>query len=238
MENKLKLLVVDDDSEIRDLVGRFLSEHHYHVDTAHDAQQMDNLLKRTTYDLVILDVMLPGEDGLSICRRLRHDLDMPIIMLTAAGTETDRIVGLELGADDYLPKPFNPRELLARIKAVLRRSGDNNAPKQAERHTYIFETFSLDSSKRQLNNENGELIALTSGEYDLLLVFLHNPQRVLDRDQLLSKTKGREANPFDRSIDVQLSRLRKKIELDPKDPQIIKTVRAGGYIFTATVDVA
>ncbi len=231
------LLIVDDDREIRDLVARFLTKHGYRVDTAADGHEMDRHLAAGRFDLLVLDLMLPGEDGLSLCRRLRAESGLPIILLTALGEETDRIVGLEMGADDYLPKPFNPRELLARIKAVLRRA--DGLPSGRDREapaTLAFEGWHLDPATRELRSADGVLTTLSSGEFDLLLAFAEHPQRVLTRDQLLDLTRGRSAQLFDRSIDVQLSRLRRKIEADPKVPTLIKTVRNEGYIFTARVD--
>jgi two-component system OmpR family response regulator len=231
------ILVVDDDREIRDLTSRFLRKHGFRVDDAGNGREMDARLADGRFDLIVLDLMMPGEDGLTICRRLRSDSDIPIIMLTALGEETDRIVGLEMGADDYLPKPFNPRELLARIKAVLRRGGSDapDAPAPAGGRVLVFEGWRIDLARRELTAPDGALVALTAGEYDLLVAFAERPQRVLSRDQLLDLTRGRDAGPFDRSVDVQLSRLRRKIENDPKDPVLIKTVRGGGYIFTAGV---
>jgi two-component system OmpR family response regulator len=186
---------------------------------------------------VILDLMLPGEDGLSLCRWLRHDSQLPIIMLTAMGEETDRIIGLEMGADDYLAKPFNPRELLARIKAVLRRTGRPQASEGAAARILTFEGWRLDLSRRQLNEPGGALIELSAGEFDLLVALAEHPQRVLTRDQLIDLARGRAATPFDRSVDVQVSRLRRKMEHDPKNPTLIKTVRSGGYIFSAVVEI-
>ncbi len=230
------LLIVDDDREIRDLVARFLKKHGFRVDTAADGREMDRHLGAGRFDLLILDLMLPGEDGLSLCRRLRAESGLPIILLTALGEETDRIVGLEMGADDYLPKPFNPRELLARIKAVLRRAeGLPVSGERAATATLAFEGWRLDPATRELRSADGVLTPLSSGEFDLLVAFAEHPQRVLSRDQLLDLTRGRSAQLFDRSIDVQLSRLRRKIEADPKDPSLIKTVRNEGYIFTARV---
>ena len=230
------LLIVDDDREIRDLLARFLRKHGYRVDTAADGRAMAKLLEAGRFDLVVLDIMLPGEDGLSLCRRLRATSDLPIVMLTAVGDDTDRIVGLELGADDYVTKPFNPRELLARVKAVLRRAG---APRPAAAadggRVLAFDRWRLDLARRELRAADGTLTPLTAGEYDLLAAFVEHPGRVLSRDQLLDLTKGRAAVPFDRSIDVQLSRLRRKIEPDPKDPRLIKTVRGGGYILSCPV---
>jgi len=230
------ILIVDDDAEIRDLLARFLKKHEMRVETAADGRVMAKAMEAARFDLVVLDLMLPGEDGLSLCRRLRAESALPVIMLTALGEETDRIVGLEMGADDYLAKPFNPRELLARIRAVLRRTGGAVGPADEERGRRLgFDGWSLDLAKRELRDPSGALVALTAGEFDLLAAFAAHPRRVLNRDQLLDLTRGRAAAAFDRSIDVQLSRLRRKVEADPKDPQLIKTVRGGGYIFTADV---
>lgn len=231
------VLIVDDDAEIRDLTARFLNKHGFRTTTAANARAMDEALQSGRFDLIVLDLMLPGEDGLSICRRLRAGTDMPIIMLTALGEETDRIVGLEMGADDYLPKPFNPRELLARIKAVLRRADGTTRDETGGPAStmLIFDQWRLDTARRELTNGDGVLVPLTAGEYALLAAFAERPRRVLNRDQLLDLTRGRESGPFDRSVDVQLSRLRRKIEDDPKAPTLIKTVRGGGYIFTPLV---
>jgi len=235
METSPHLLIVDDDREIRDLLSRFLAKHGYRVSTAKDAREARRILADARIDLGILDIMMPGEDGLSLCRDLRANSALPLIMLTAMGDETDRIVGLEVGADDYLPKPFNPRELLARIKAVLRRSGPAVAEKEEKNENLQFAGWTLDTAQRRLTAPGGEPVELSTGEYDLLLAFLRHPQRVLNRDQLLDLARGRAAIPFDRSIDVQVMRLRRKIEADPKAPQIIATVRGGGYQFTPAV---
>jgi len=235
METSPHLLIVDDDREIRDLLSRFLAKHGYRVSTAKDAREARRILADARIDLGILDIMMPGEDGLSLCRDLRANSALPLIMLTAMGEETDRIVGLEVGADDYLPKPFNPRELLARIKAVLRRSGPAVAEKEEKNENLQFAGWTLDTAQRRLTAPGGEPVELSTGEYDLLLAFLRHPQRVLNRDQLLDLARGRAAIPFDRSIDVQVMRLRRKIEADPKAPQIIATVRGGGYQFTPAV---
>jgi len=241
MDRTPHLLVVDDDREIRNLTSQFLTRHGYRVSTARDGAEMLKTLEVGRVDLIVLDLMLPGEDGLSLCRRLRAGsatASIPIVMLTAMGEETDRIIGLEMGADDYLAKPFSPRELLARIKAVLRRAG---APQAVGGETAAkvlrFEGWSLDVAKRELRSPDGVLVQLSAGEYDLLVAFVEHPQRVLTRDQLLDLARGRAAVPFDRSIDVQVSRLRRKIEPDPADPTLIKTVRGGGYLFTAQVTV-
>ncbi len=230
------ILIVDDDREIRDLTGRYLGKHGFRVDSAGDAKAMDRLLRDGRFDLIVLDLMLPGEDGLSICRRLRASTRIPILMLTAVAEDTDRIIGLEIGADDYLTKPFNPRELLARIRAVLRRAdGPGSLPDPGE-GTLAFAGWRLDAARRELRNPDGVLVELTAGEFDLLVALVEHPRRVLSRDQLLDLTKGRDAQPFDRSIDVQVSRLRRKIETDSKNPEFIKTVRSGGYIFTVRVE--
>ena len=228
------ILIVDDDREIRDLTGRYLRKHGFRVDSAADAKEMDRLLRDGRFDLIVLDLMLPGEDGLSICRRLRAATRIPIVMLTAVAEDTDRIIGLEIGADDYLTKPFNPRELLARIRAVLRRA-EGPLP-HPDGGTLVFAGWRLDPARRELRDPDGVLVELTAGGFDLLAAFVERPRRVLSRDQLLDLTKGRDAQPFDRSIDVQVSRLRRKIEADPKKPEVIKTVRSGGYIFTLPVE--
>jgi len=206
----------------------------FRVSTARDGTEMFRVLGANRIDLVVLDLMLPGEDGLSLCRKLRATTSLPVIMLTAMGEDTDRIVGLEMGADDYLPKPFNPRELLARIKAVLRRvqSLPASSPKG---DTAKFDGWVLDLGSRRLTSPQGEEVELSTGEYDLLLAFATHPRRVLSRDQLLDLARGRTAAPFDRSVDIQVMRLRRKIEADPKEPRLIKTVRGGGYMFAAEV---
>jgi two-component system OmpR family response regulator len=237
VSEQTRLLVVDDDREIRDLVCRFLAAHGYKVIAARDAREMTAALAGNKVDLVILDVMLPGRSGLELCRELRAKSDMPILMLTAMGEETDRIVGLEMGADDYLPKPFNARELLARIRAILRRA-DGMRRVATNARELRFSGWVLDRGRRRLSAPDGVTIDLTSGEYELLAVFAEHPQRVLTRDQLLDLARGREAMPFDRSIDVQVSRVRRKIETDPKSPAMIVTVRGDGYMFTPDVEAA
>ena len=237
MSRSPHILVVDDDREIRSLVAQFLKKHGYRVSDAPDGKSMMQQLESGRFDLVVLDLMLPGEDGLSLCRRVRSNSSLPIIMLTAMGEETDRIVGLEMGADDYLPKPFSPRELLARIKAVLRRaSGTETDSGEAAKGEISFDKWRIDLTKRELRAPGGALVALTAGEFDLLSVLVERAGRVLSRDQLLDLTRGREAAPFDRSVDVQISRLRRKIEQDPKNPKVIKTVRGGGYTLASKVD--
>ena len=231
------ILIVDDDREIRDLLSRFLKKHELRIDAAANGREMMQLLSEGRYDLIVLDLMMPGEDGLTLCRKVRNTSRIPIIMLTALGEETDRIIGLEMGADDYIAKPFNPRELLARIKAVLRRSdGAIGTDGDLQQQVLRFANWTLDMTKRELRSPDDVLVPLTAGEYDLLVAFAEHPNRVLTRDQLLDLAKGRTAIPFDRSIDVQLSRLRRKIEIDPKAPEIIKTVRGGGYILAAEVE--
>ncbi|WP_429059406.1 response regulator [Aeromonas veronii] len=230
------ILVVDDHSEIRDLLKRFLEQHGLRVSCARDGKEMKRLLEEREFDLLVLDLMMPGEDGLTICRELRVKSNLPIIMLTAMGEETDRIIGLEMGADDYLAKPFNPRELLARIKAVMRRTQAETQP-AAETLTrdLRFDRWLLDVNRRELVDEDGVGLSLSTAEFDLLKVFLERPQRVLSRDQLLDLARGREAVAFDRAIDTLVSRLRRKLERDPKNPELIKTIWGGGYMFSTDV---
>jgi len=230
------ILVVDDDSEIRDLLSRFLGNHGFRVTTVADGKKMYRALEDWRIDLIVMDLMLPGEDGLSLCRNLRAKSQIPIIMLTMIGEETDRIIGLEMGADDYLPKPFSPRELLARMKAVLRRArGDNALGATGGAISLRFADWKLDIGHRRLESPDGLLVDLSTGEFDLLVVLAEHYQRVLNRDQLLDLTHGRTEALFDRSIDMQISRLRRKIESDHTAPELIKTVRGGGYIFTPVV---
>jgi two-component system OmpR family response regulator len=233
------ILVVDDHSEIRDLLKRFLEQHGLRVSCARDGKEMKRLLEEREFDLLVLDLMMPGEDGLTLCRELRVKSSLPIIMLTAMGEETDRIIGLEMGADDYLAKPFNPRELLARIKAVMRRTQAETQP-AAETLTrdLRFDRWLLDINRRELVDEDGVGLSLSTAEFDLLKVFLERPQRVLSRDQLLDLARGREAVAFDRAIDTLVSRLRRKLERDPKNPELIKTIWGGGYMFSADVTQA
>jgi DNA-binding response OmpR family regulator len=227
------ILVVEDDPDIRRLVGELLGREGFAVEMAEDAAAMDGVLTRLRPDLVILDLMLPGEDGLSICRRLRTDVAVPILMLSAKSDEIDRVVGLEMGADDYLVKPFGPRELLARVRAVLRRS---QAPAvRAVSRRFAFEGFIIDLDARQLTDAAATPIALTSAEFDLLACFVQRPRRMLSRDQILDWTRGRAADPFDRTIDMLTSRLRKKLETASPGSALISTVRNGGYLFTAHV---
>jgi two-component system OmpR family response regulator len=238
METSPHVLIVDDDREIRDLLSRFLTANACRVSVARDEREMRKSLAESAIDLIVLDVMLPGKDGFTACRELRASSNVPIIMLTAAGEDTDRIVGLELGADDYMQKPFNPRELLARMRALLRRSSTLRRPdEQIGKHLH-FSGWTLDVGRRQLLSPEGTMVTLSTGEFDLLLAFLEHPQRILTRDQLLDLARGRSPVPFDRSIDVQVSRLRRKIEADPRSPKIIATVRGDGYMLASPVDRA
>jgi len=237
MNTEPHILVVDDHREIRDLVSRALVREGYRVSTAIDGRAMRKALADSRIDLVLLDLMLPGEDGLSLCRSLRAESNTPVIMLTAKGDEVDRVIGLEMGADDYMAKPFGSRELIARIKAVLRRAGNATVAgsKSPPKH-YRFDNWVLETGARELLREDGVAVPLSTGEYDLLITLVERPQRVLSREQLLDLARGRGATAFDRSIDTQVSRLRKKLERDPGDPKIIKTVWGGGYMFTPAVE--
>jgi two-component system, OmpR family, phosphate regulon response regulator OmpR len=226
-----RLLVVDDDAALRELLARYLGEQGFAVDTVPDGAALDQALAAGTPDLVILDLMLPGEDGLSIARRLRARGDLPIIMLSARGEDLDRIVGLEVGADDYLPKPFNPRELLARIRAVLRRQATPAGPAPGASTSLGFGPYRIDTAAHALSRDGAE-VPLTTAEFALLKAFAEHPNRVLSRDTLLEWLKGYERTPFDRTIDVRVARLRRKIESDPSTPVYIRTVRGEGYMFT------
>ena len=231
------ILVVDDDREIRSLLGDYLEKNGFRATAVADGRAMWNALEQSRFDLVILGVMLPGEDGFVLCRSLRARSDLPVIMLTAKGEDMDRIVGLELGADDYLAKPFNPRELLARIKSVLRRHRAVPGNLQAEPAHYLrFAGWTLDLAARNLVSPTQVVVALSGAEFRLLRVFLSYPNRVLSRDQLMDLTVGREADPLDRSIDVQVSRLRQRLDDDAREPAIIKTVRGEGYVLAANVE--
>ena len=235
-QGSIHILVVDDHSEIRDLLKRFLEQHGLRVSCARDGKEMKRLLEEREFDLLVLDLMMPGEDGLTLCRELRVKSNLPIIMLTAMGEETDRIIGLEMGADDYLAKPFNPRELLARIKAVMRRTQVDTQPStETLTRDLRFDRWLLDINRRELVDEDGVGLSLSTAEFDLLKVFLERPQRVLSRDQLLDLARGREAVAFDRAIDTLVSRLRRKLERDPKNPELIKTIWGGGFMFSADV---
>ncbi len=231
-EAKPHILVVEDARDIREPLARYLREHGYRATTAGDALAARKVMKAAAIDLVVLDIMMPGEDGLSLCRYVRETTQIPVILLTARGEEVDRIIGLEMGADDYIPKPFSPRELIARIAAVLRRTQalpPRQRPPEAER--IHFGDWTLDVGQRELIGRDGLAMPLSSGEFRLLQAMLERPKIALTRNQLLDLTKGREAELFDRSIDNHVSRLRKKIEPDPKNPRYIKTVWGGGYMF-------
>ena len=231
-KTRYRILVVDDDARLRELLSRYLQEQGFAVKAVGDAPLMDRALHREHYDLIVLDLMLPGEDGLAICRRMRAaENQIPIIMLTAKGDDVDRIVGLEMGADDYLPKPFNPRELIARIQAVLRRrvAPIPGAPTGEER-LIVFSDVEVDLATRTLKR-NGETLPLTTGEFAVLKVLLEHPRQPLSRDRLMALARGREQGPFDRAIDVQVSRLRKLIEPDPATPRYLQTVWGFGYVF-------
>ncbi len=226
-----KLLVVDDDPEIRELTQAYLTRQGFEVDCVDCGEAMDAFLDENTTDLIILDLMLPGEHGLSLARRLKREGNIPIIIVSAQGDEIDRIVGLEVGADDYLPKPFNPRELLARVRAVLRRSRKSSSADVTDEGTVSrFGSFVLDLSSHQLSR-SGTLIPLTSGEFDLLAILVQYPNKVLDRDRILDLLTGAERSPFDRSIDVRVTRLRGKIEPDASAPVFIRTIWGKGYMF-------
>jgi len=239
METTPHILVVDDDREIRDLLARFLEKHRMRVTVARDAREARRIWTAGHYHIVVLDLMLPGESGLDLARWMRTQSDIPIVMLTAMGEETDRIIGLELGADDYVPKPFNPRELLARVRAVLRRAGESTPRTgDAAARSLRFGGWTLEPARRRLLNPEAVEVPLTGGEYDLLEALVERATRVLTRDMLLDLLRGRQAGPFDRAIDVAISRLRRKLEDDGRNAQLIKTVRGGGYVLAATVERA
>src|SRR5947199_6206194 len=240
MSDNGHILVGDDQKEICDVVQEYLSGEGYRVSAAHDGSGMRRVLGQAQVDLVILDLMLPGEDGLTLARALRNEQPgIGIIILTGRGETVDRIIGLEMGADDYLPKPFHLRELLARVKSVLRRvhtrTGEAVPPGRSRAR---FSGWNLDLSSRELTSPGGEEVRLTTGEFDLLAAFVHNANQVLSRDRLLDLARNREAGPFDRTIDVQVGRLRRKLEDDPQNPTLIKTVRGSGYIFTPVVEMS
>jgi two-component system, OmpR family, response regulator len=238
MSDNGHILVVDDQQEIRDLVKDYLTGEGFRVSTAHDGAGMHRVLSQSPADLVILDLMLPGADGLTLARSLRSQSGIGIIILTGRGETVDRIIGLEMGADDYLPKPFHLRELLARVKSVLRRVQSRTNPGlQPVRSHARFAGWHLDLSSRELVSPAGHEVRLTTGEYDLLAAFVNHANQVLSRDRLLDLARSREAGPFDRTIDVQVGRLRRKLEDDPQNPSLIKTVRGSGYIFTPAVEL-
>ena len=230
------LLLVDDERSIREPLAQYLSRQGFRVTQAADAAAARTRLAAYAIDLVILDLMMPGEDGLSLCRHIRATSDLPVILLTARAEETDRIVGLEMGADDYVVKPFSPRELATRVKVILRRASAGGTRQHApETGSYAFAGWVLKSGERTLVDRDGVSVPLSTGEYNLLLALVTRPRQVLTRDQLLDLTQGREAAAFDRAIDNQVSRLRRKIEADPRTPEIIKTVWGGGYTLAAEV---
>ena len=236
MSENGRILVVDDDADVRWMVQKYLSKHGLHVALAEDGERMREMIDGAPYDLVVLDINMPGEDGLSLARFLRANHNVGIIMLTAAADVFDRVVGLEMGADDYVTKPFEPRELLARIKSVLRRLGQSQAAGEKAENDERYVRFGehvLDLEAHQLLDADNESVAITSMEFDLLKAFADNPDKVLNRDQLLNLAHNKDWDPFDRSIDIRIARLRRKIEPDPSKPQIIKTVRGAGYIFVS-----
>ena len=240
MAGSAHIVVVDDQKEICEVVQQYLTSEGYRVSVAHDGAGMRRVMAQGAVDLVILDLMLPGEDGLTLARQLREESNVGIIILTGRGETVDRIIGLEMGADDYLPKPFHLRELLARVKSVLRRAlaRSDGQEKQAGHSKARFAGWNLDLATRELVAPHGGEVRLTTGEFDLLAAFVRNANQVLSRDRLLDLARNREAGPFDRTIDVQVGRLRRKLEPDPQRPTIIKTVRGTGYIFTPTVEVS
>lgn len=231
------ILVVDDHRDIRDPLAQYLKKNGYRAMTADGGSALRQAIKAQAYDLIILDIMMPGEDGLTLCRFLRETTNTPIILLTAVSEETDKIIGLEMGADDYVTKPFNPRELLARIKAILRRAQSLPTQREPKAGTsYSFNGWNFDTTTRQLSKGGADDVGLSTGEFALLSILVERPNMVLTRDQLIDLTRGRNAGPFDRAIDNQVSRLRKKIEEDPKNPALIQTVWGGGYKFAGTVE--
>ena len=230
----VRLRLVDDEAALREPLAEYLSRQGFAVSQAVSAAQARSLLQTETPELVLLDIMMPGEDGLSLCRHLSEARAIPVILLTAKGEATDRIVGLEIGADDYLVKPFEPRELVARIRSVLRRAA-KAAPPAAEEELFEFEGWRLDPLKRRLSDPGGALVSISSVEFRLLMAFVEHPRQVLDRDRLLDMVQGREAHLFDRAVDNQVSRLRRKIEVDSRNPTLIQTVWGGGYMLAADV---
>lgn len=236
MDTSPHILVVDDHDDIRDALKKYLVRNGLRVSVADGGRAMRQVLKSAAIDLVVLDIMMPGEDGLTLCRQIRETVNLPVILLTAMAEETDRIIGLEIGADDYLTKPFNPRELLARIKAVLRRAGGPAAGNEATAPSYRFDRWTLDVDRREISAGDGIAVSLSTAEFRLLHVLLQRPRMVLSREQLLDLTSGRGARVFDRSIDNMISKLRKKIEIDPKSPVIIQTEWGGGYRLAVDVE--
>lgn len=237
MYNEKKILVVDDDNELRQLLHDYLAKNGFQVLQAGDGNELFQLFPHQLVDLILLDIMLPGEDGFSICQKIRQLSDVPIIMLTASVDETDSIVGLEMGADDYMAKPFNPRELLARIKAILRRTVQVERQQElvASKRFFCFSNWVLDTTARRLISDKTNEVTLSGADFALLMLFLERPQTILKRDEISDLTRGREASPFDRSIDVHISRLRNRLGDDGKNPHIIKTVRGVGYVLAVPV---
>lgn len=233
LQSRSTILVVDDDVQILELVTRFLRSSGFNVRTARDGREMSAALAERPVDLIVLDLMLPGANGLDLCRELRKTSPVPVVMLTAKGDDVDRIIGLEVGADDYLAKPFNPRELLARVNAVLRRTAASLTQSGRRHRGFGFAGWKLDMLKRELTRSDGVVVDLSTGEFDLLVTFLEAPQRVLTREYLLDTARNRALEPFDRAIDVQVSRLRRKID---DGGELIKTVRGAGYIFASDVE--
>jgi len=236
MKGKDHILIVDDHPDIREMVQSYLEEEGFKVSTANDGEAMRRVMAQGPVDLVLLDLILPGEDGLTLARKLRLNSNVGIIILTGRGETLDRIIGLEMGADDYLPKPFHLRELLARVKSVLRRASARELSSHERPASARFNGWELDLTARELTSPRGEAVRLTTGEFDLLAAFVSNANQVLSRDRLLDLARNREAGPFDRTIDVQVGRLRRKLEDDAHEPSLIKTVRGSGYIFTAQVE--
>ena len=236
MPSVSSLLIVDDDWNIRDSLKRFFKDHDFEVILADSAEAARRILHNSHPDLVLLDIMMPGEDGISLCRSIAELKSIPVILLSAKSEDMDRIVGLETGADDYIGKPFHPRELLARVRAVLRRTErDNTMSSRGANTSFTFDQWTLEVGQRRLKRADGLLVPLSSGEFELLMVFLQNPNTVLSRERILNLTHVKEEEVFDRSVDSQISRVRRKIELDPRSPELIKTVWGGGYILSAKV---
>ena len=234
-EAAIRVLLVEDDTEIAAMLTDMLTENGFQAVATESASEMDRVLRRQSFDLIILDAMLPGEDGFSVCRRLRAAMSTPIVMLTALGEAVDRIVGIELGADDYITKPFNPRELVARIRGLMRRASYGSEHRE-HREPLVFAGWRIDPVSRELRDPNNVYVSMTTAEFDVLLAFCRNPGRVLTRDQLLGLTHAGLAGPVERSVDVHVSRVRQKIEPNVREPTLIKTVRLGGYIFTPDVE--
>lgn len=235
MPGQTHILLVDDEATLREPLAEYLTKQGFRVQQASDASQARSVMNAFNFDIILLDIMMPGEDGLSFCRHVREKTEIPVIFISAKGEELDRIVGLELGADDYITKPFSPRELVARIKVVLRRTNNGNGVKPGSGAIYQFSGWTLKTDQRSLTDSEGVSVPLSSGEYHMLLALLSRAGQVLNRDQLLDITQGREAHAFDRAVDNQISRLRRKIEVDPKNPEIIKTVWGGGYVLAGDV---